>query len=202
MKTDDAFETIYRDYFPRIHGYLVRMVGQFLAEDLTQEVFNKVHKGLSGYEGKSSLTTWIYRIATNTAIDRTRTHAFKHDKTKDSLEKNKDLKNHDVWADKKEDPSDHKVIKEEMSECVREFIERLPNDYKTVLILSEYEHRPNKEIAQILDISLGTVKIRLHRAKAKLKKELDAGCDFYHDDRNVLACDRKQDYGIMPKPPK
>ncbi len=86
---------------------------------MTQEVFNKVHKGLPGYKGQSSLSAWIYRIATNTAIDRARTHAFKHDKTKDSLEKNKDPKNHDVWADKKEDLSDHKVIKEDMSDFVK-----------------------------------------------------------------------------------
>jgi len=64
------------------------MVGQFQAEDLTQEVFNKIHKGLPDYKGKSSLSTWIYRIATNTAIDKTRTQSFKNDKRKGSSEKN------------------------------------------------------------------------------------------------------------------
>ncbi len=202
MKTDYEFETIYRDYFPKIYNFLVRMVGQFQAEDLAQEVFNKIHKGLPGYKGNSSLSTWIYRIATNTAIDKTRTHTFKNDKRREPFERNSETKHHDIWADKKDKPSEHKIIKEEMSGCVREFIERLSNDYKTVLILSEYEHKPNKDIAKILNISLETVKIRLHRAKAKLKKELDIGCDFYHDDQNVLSCDRKQPNRILPRIPK
>ena len=79
-----------------------------------------------------------------------------------------------------------------MSECVREFVDRLPTDYRTVLILNELEGFTNKEIADILQISLDTAKIRLHRARAKLKKALEDGCDFYHDDRSELACDRKQ----------
>ena len=202
MKTEYEFDTIYKDYFPKIHKFLVRMVGQFQAEDLAQEVFNKIHKGLSGYKGKSSLSTWIYRIATNVAIDKTRTHAFKNDKRKEPSGKNTKVKDDDIMADKNEKSSDHKIIKEEMSGCVREFIERLSNDYKTVLILSEYEHKSNKEIANILNISIGTVKIRLHRAKAKLKIELDSGCDFYHDDQNVLSCDKKQPNTIFPKIPK
>ena len=202
MKEEYEFDTIYRDYFPRIHHFIGSMVGSFLAEDLAQEVFNKIHKGLPDYKGKSSLSTWIYRIATNTAIDRTRTHTFKNDKTREPFEKNTETKNQDIWADKKEKPSEYKIIKEEMSGCVREFIERLSDDYKAVLILSEYEHKPNKEIAKILNLSLGTVKIRLHRAKAKLKEKLDTGCDFYHDEQNVLSCDRKQPNRILPKLPK
>ena len=202
MTSIQKFEAIYKDYFSRIHNYMIRMVGPFQAEDVTQEVFNKIHRGLPKYKGKSSLSTWIYRIATNTAIDKTRTRAFKNEKTNRSAPENSDAKDGDTWADPKERPSDHKIIKEEMGDCVREFIQRLPKEYKTVLILSEYEHKSNKEIAEILDISLGTVKIRRHRARAKLKDELDLGCDFYHDDQNVLSCDRKQSPGIFKKIPK
>ncbi len=78
-----------------------------------------------------------------------------------------------------------------MSECVTEYIYRLSRDYRTVLILSEIEGFKNKEIAEILGESLETVKIRLHRARAALKKELDEGCNFYHNEQNILACDRK-----------
>ncbi len=203
MNTDHDFELIYKEYFPKIHKFLIRMVGQFQAEDVAQEVFNKIHKGLPGFKEKSSLSTWIYRIATNTAIDKTRTLGFKNDQKKSSSDNEANGMDQDFSPEKKEKSSDQKIIKEEMSGCVREFIERLSNDYKTVLILSEYEHKPNKEIAKILGISLDTVKIRLHRARAKLKKELDAGCDFYHDDQNVLSCDRKQPAnGILPKTPK
>lgn len=77
MGTDHDFNQIYADYFPRIHRYLTRFAGPFQAEDLAQEVFNKVHKGLPKLGATARLSAWIYRIATNTAIDRTRTREFK-----------------------------------------------------------------------------------------------------------------------------
>jgi RNA polymerase sigma-70 factor (ECF subfamily) len=64
-------------------------------------------------------------------------------------------------------------------------------DHRTVLILSEFEGIANGEIASILQTSLETVKIRLHRARKKLKKELENQCTFYHNDQNDLCCDRK-----------
>ncbi|MBT8351505.1 MAG: RNA polymerase sigma factor, partial [Deltaproteobacteria bacterium] len=97
--------------------------------------------------------------------------------------------------------TDQTFIREEMSECVREFIDKLPSDYKTVIILSELDEFKNREIADILQVSLETVKIRLHRARAQLKAVLNDGCDFYHNEENVLACDRKSTQ-ILPKPPK
>ena len=78
-----------------------------------------------------------------------------------------------------------------MSECVREYVDRLPPDYRTVLILKELEGFKNKEIAYILQITLENVKVRLHRARASLKKELDDSCDFYHNEEGNLACDRR-----------
>ena len=84
------------------------------------------------------------------------------------------------------------LIREEMADCIKEFVYRLPPDYSTIIILNELEGFTNKEIAEILQVSLGTVKIRLHRARAKLKKSLETGCDFYQDERSELSCDRKQ----------
>ncbi len=199
MSSEQNFEIIYKDYFPRIHKYLVQLVGQFQAEDLTQEVFNKIHKGLPKFKGESKLSTWIYRIATNTAIDKTRTKSFKTELKTSPAEDKIDKPDQNGGAFILAKPPEQEIIKEEMNQCIEEFIERLPYNYKTVLILSEYEHLKNKEIAQILNISLDTVKIRLHRAKAKLKKELDAGCDFYHDENSILSCDRKQPPPIPSK---
>jgi RNA polymerase sigma-70 factor (ECF subfamily) len=79
-----------------------------------------------------------------------------------------------------------------MNECIREFIEKLPPNFRAVMVLSEIEGLKNSEIADILGISLDNVKIRLHRARAGLKKKLQEGCSFYQDERNTLACDRKQ----------
>ena len=187
------FDTIYKEYFPTIRKYLDMMVGEFQAEDLAQEIFSKVHKGLPNFRGDASLSTWIYRIATNTAIDRSRTRGFKNDNNTDLIENSSALNSADAGIGIMEKPPEQKVIKEEMNTCIEEFVERLPYEYKVVLILSKYENLKNREIADVLNISLDTVKIRLHRAKIKLKKELDAGCDFYHDKNNILSCDRKQD---------
>ena len=78
-----------------------------------------------------------------------------------------------------------------MSACVHEYVDRLPPDHRTVLILKEIEGFKNREIAEILQISLDNVKVRLHRARARLKQELDEGCDFYYNEDGSLACDRK-----------
>jgi len=93
------------------------------------------------------------------------------------------------------------VIRKEMSDCINEFIDKLPADYKTVIVLSELEGMANKEIAEILGITLDNVKIRLHRARVRLKKALQEGCDFYYNEKNALACDRKQ-VQILSKTPE
>jgi len=80
-----------------------------------------------------------------------------------------------------------------MSACIREFVDYLPESYKMVMVLSEMEGFKNPEIAAILGVSLDTVKIRLHRAREKLRNDLKEGCSFYRDESTGLACDRKTD---------
>jgi len=70
------FQIIHDTFRPKIYRYLSRMVGEHEAEDLTQEVFVKVNQGLGNFKGESKLTTWLYRIATNAAIDRLRSPSF------------------------------------------------------------------------------------------------------------------------------
>jgi RNA polymerase sigma-70 factor (ECF subfamily) len=96
-----------------------------------------------------------------------------------------------VWIGNAKVPVDQSLVRKEMGECVREYVDKLPPDFKTVIVLSELEGFKNKEIADILQVSLDAVKIRLHRARASLKKELDVGCDFYHSEQDILSCDRK-----------
>jgi RNA polymerase sigma-70 factor (ECF subfamily) len=66
-----------------------------------------------------------------------------------------------------------------------------PRNYRTVLLLGEFEELSNAEIAAILYISLDTVKIRLHRARTALRNAMESHCSFYHDERSELMCDRK-----------
>ena len=195
------FQEIYNEFQPRILHYLSRMMGPEEAEDAAQEVFEKVNRSLGGFKGQSKLSTWIYRIATNTAIDKLRSASLKQSASQAPLEEAEVTKARNTWTGQAQASVDQKVIRKEMSECVREYIDRLPPDYSTILILSEIEGFKNKEVADILQISLENVKVRLHRARARLKKELDNGCDFYHNEEGALACDRKP-VQIESKKPK
>ena len=191
MRNQPEFEEIYQEFQPKIHRYLSRILGDQAAEDIAQEVFAKISCGLDSFKGISSFSTWIYRIATNTALDKLRSPSFKHSSEHSTLEDCTGTEDRNAWTGQAEPTVDQEVIRKEMSDCVREFVDRLPPDYRTVLILSELEGFKNREIADILQISLDNVKVRLHRAKVRLKKELDGGCSFYHSDQGTLACDRK-----------
>ena len=185
------FKEIYEEFQPKILNYLARLMGPNEAEDMAQVVFAKVSRGLASFKGQSKLSTWVYRIATNTAIDRLRSSAHSQASGRTSLEDSAEVANNTPTITQADTATDQKVIRKEMSECVREYVDRLPPDHRTVLILKELEGFKNREIADILDISLENVKIRLHRAKARLKQELDDGCEFYQNDEGTLACDRK-----------
>ena len=201
MSSEVEFNQIYEEFKPRILNYLSRLAGQQEAEDILQEVFEKASRGLKNFKSESKLSTWLYRIATNTAIDRMRSPSFRRSSDRTSLDTDTETEDKNVWSGHTKAHIDQTVIRKEMSECVREFIERLPSEYRTVILLKELEGFKNKEIADILQVSLDTVKIRLHRARAMLKKELDDGCTFYHTEQGILACDRKQPQ-ILPKIPE
>ncbi len=180
------FQSIHERFRPRVLRYLSRLVGGAEAEDLTQAVMLKVSEALPGFRGDSSVSTWIYRIATNTGLDRLRR------KTGQPLtETELESAAGDSPPEAQIESVEATAVREEMNACIREFIERLPENYKTVMVLSELEGFKNDEIGEILGLSLDTVKIRLHRAREKLRKELEAGCSFYRDECDELACDRK-----------
>ncbi len=191
MKTRADFDTIFREFYPKIFHYVSRLADSHDAEDITQEVFEKVSQSLEGFRGESELSTWLYRIATNTALDKIKSRQFARRDKESALEEQSNVEDQDLWTGQKKRPIDHDLIKKEMSECVKEFVHMLPADYRSVILLSELEGFRNKEIADILRISLDAVKIRLHRARARLKELLDQGCDFYHDEQSILSCDRK-----------
>ncbi len=183
------FQHVYEEYYPKIVGYLRRIVGEAEAEDVAQEVFVKVSRSLDGFRGESSLSTWIYRIATNTAMDHLRKSS-----TKRSVLPTEEK---ELSSDEDAGPADNKplldtlLIRKDMNDCIRGVVESLSGDYSTVLVLSEFEGLTNSEIAEVIGISLDTAKIRLHRARSKLRKALEAKCNFYRDERNELSCDRK-----------
>jgi len=189
---DSKFQKIYEDHYPGIVRYLRRIVGDVDTEDVAQEVFVKVHQALDKFRGESKLSTWIYRIATNTAMDRLRSSSSKILFASHSLTDEDDLA---VGRGQVSDDSaprlDALLIRKDMNDCIRGIVEALPENYRTVLVLSDLEGLTNAEICEVFGLPLETVKIRLHRGRKHLKKELNANCHFYRNDRNELACDRK-----------
>jgi len=188
------FQEIHREFRPRVLRYLARMVGETEAEDLTQEVFAKVAHALRAFRGESSLSTWIYRIATNTALDAMRKPLFRQvvGGRKVPFEKIAGAGEADLACTSEGNPPlDERVIRGEMNACIREVIDTLPANYRTCIILSDLEELSDAEIAEILGLSLQAAKIRLHRARARLRERLAASCVFYRDERNEVACDRK-----------
>jgi len=85
------------------------------------------------------------------------------------------------------------IEQKQMSACVQQYLQSLSDSYRAAILLHDVEGLSNPEIAKMLGCSLATVKIRLHRARTRLRMALDRACDFSCDDRGVLVCE--------PKPP-
>ncbi len=193
MESDSTtFDAVYRDYYPRIKRYLARLISFDDAEDVAQEVFLKISKSLDSFRGESSISTWVYRIATNAAMDRVRSPAYRVRFAPAPAEQSCGAGETLATATDRVSSVEQDAIRSEMSGCVQSLVAQLPESYRTVLVLSETEGMRNSEIADVLGISLETVKIRLHRARASLKKSLEASCSFYRDPRNTLLCDVKR----------
>jgi RNA polymerase sigma-70 factor, ECF subfamily len=170
------FHNIYDAYQPRILRHLVNLVGELEADDLTQEVFVKVSQALKNFRGESQLSTWIYRIATNTAIDRMRTASFRQDTRHRMLEDADEAEDKDVWTGEEIPSLEQQLMRKEMYACFIDFVQNLPQNYQTVVVLSELGDLTNKEIAEVLGLSLDVVKIRLHRGRTRLLQELRTHC--------------------------
>ena len=160
------FSTLYGEYYPKIVRYLKRLVGDLEAEDIAQEVFVKIGHSLDTFRNESSLSTWIYRIATNTAMDHLRKPSSRSAQLVDDSSPADD-------EDTTPDSSplhDTLLVRKDMNECIRGIVDHLPEDHRAVLVLSEFEDMTNAEIGEVLGISLDTTKIRLHRARTRARE--------------------------------
>lgn len=188
---DPEFPNIYEAFQPKILRYLTRLVSAAEAEDLTQEVLIKVNEALPGFQGKSQLSTWIYRIATNVALDRLRSPSYKQAIQSCSASTETEVEDRDALTGEKTPLVEPQIFRKEMSQCVQGFVQKLPENYRVVLVLSEFEGLRDSEIAETLGISPGTVKIRLHRARERLKEELRTHCDPYWVEENEFLPELK-----------
>ena len=177
-----SFDQVARELSQPLLRYLRHHVGnQAVAEDILQETLVRISRGFDSYAGRASVRTWAFAIARRAAADhfrRTPRHALV-DETAEETEL--------PGTDR---PVDEQLIADEMNACLREAIGILPEDYRTALVLHDLEGLSTEQTARKCGCSLPTAKIRIHRARHRLKKTLQRQCQFYRDEDDVFRCDR------------
>jgi RNA polymerase sigma-70 factor, ECF subfamily len=176
--SEDAYVWLIAEFQQPIYSLVYRLVSDPAdADDTTQEVFLKVFRGIKHFHGESSLKTWIYRIALHEASNRRRWW-FRHKSRESSLEpapsslgENGGLAAKDWLADKGESPFQH-VAQEEMRARVEAELRMVSEPYRTTVVLRDLEEMSYEEIAEIMQVSLGTVKSRLTRGRQALRQRL------------------------------
>ena len=162
------WEELFERYSPAVFGYLHRMSDdRHLAEDLTSETFYRAMRALDGFRGDASIKTWLLRIARNLYLNRKR-----RDDRSQSLD---DLEDRGMNAEARELDPERRLIREEEGEAIRRALRSLPEDDRSILLLSAEDELSCREIAEVLDISLTAVKTRLFRARRRLAGLLEKG---------------------------
>lgn len=177
--SENAYEWLIAHYHQPVYGLVYRIVNDSAdAADTTQEVFLKVFRGIKRFNGQASLKTWIYRIALHEASNQRRWW-FRHKRRETSMEgvpgedENQSFGLKDTLIDEHESPFDL-AAHEEIRSKVEEELALVPEPFRTTLVLRDIEGLSYEEIAEILQVSLGTVKSRLMRGRFALKKRLEA----------------------------
>jgi RNA polymerase sigma-70 factor (ECF subfamily) len=157
----DAFEELVRKYERPVLSTAYRYLGdRVAAEDAAQDIFLKVWRSAQSFKGKSSFSTWLFRIAVNHCLN---FRAKRRRRRAEPLS--------DEVPDARPGPAEH-FEEDAKSELVREAVAELPGKQRIALILSKFEGRSYKEIARIMGVSLASVESLVFRAKRNLKKTL------------------------------
>ena len=160
----DAFEGLYRQHVGRLYNLAWRMTGRAEeTDDVVQEIFLQAYRKLGSYKGESSLGTWLYRLGVNLCLDRLRSKGGRNASLTDSMD---------------EEDADPVVAPGAPAEqaAARLDLERavatLPPSYKAAFVLHDVEGYQHDEIAKMLEISEGSSKSLLHKARMKLRRVL------------------------------
>ncbi len=149
IKKDEKnnLDEIYQKYYFRVFHYLSNLAGKQEAEDLTQETFLKIKRGLSSFKSKSKISTWIYRIASNTAIDSLRKKSKDCGCNKDSDPKIIDeYEVENVFIKNMPKPPDETAVFTEMTESIAGYMKKLLPEFQAVLVMKEYENLKAKKL--------------------------------------------------------
>ncbi|MFS1514633.1 RNA polymerase sigma factor SigW [Chengkuizengella sp. SCS-71B] len=169
-----AFSDLVDLYKNKIYHLGYRMLGNKQeAEDITQETFLRVYKSIHKYDAKYKFSTWIFRIGTNLCIDRLRKRKNAFSLDAETIE-GEGIDGYDILPSEDDSP-DQQLIISETQRHVREAIDKLPEKYKSVVVLRYLHDLSLQEVGDILNMPVTTVKTRVHRGREYLRKKLEHG---------------------------
>ena len=165
-----SLKTLFEQYSPSVFSYLLRLSGDRpLAQDLTSETFYRATLSIDGFRGDAGVKTWLLRIARNLYLRRA-----ERDKRSTSLET---MQEDGVSFITPEPGPEAEVIRRERDQAIQKALLTLAENDRTILLLTSQENMPYREIAQVLDISVSAVKVRIHRARQRFAIALNAITD-------------------------
>ena len=154
-----AFEQLYATHLSRVHSLVRRMAGGRDTDELTQDVFVRVWQKLATFRGDSAFSTWLHRLAVNVVIERFRSDNLRRQRLHDGEE---------IFETLSSPPRRSADIAMDFEAA----LEKLPDGAREIFVLHDIEGYKHTEIAAMLDISSGTSKAQLHRARMMLRKHL------------------------------
>jgi RNA polymerase sigma-70 factor (ECF subfamily) len=153
-----AMEMLYHQFKRRVFGMAHRIVGPNDAEEVAQEVFVRVYRGLANFRGDSALSTWIYRLTVNAALS----HLARRGRRQEVPEEN--LPEVAATPEPERDPG--------LAARIEAALQELPAGYRAILVLHDVEGLSHEECAAILECRVGTCKSQLHKARARMRELL------------------------------
>jgi len=176
-------------YRPQVQRHILALVRDTAeAEELTQDTYARALDRIDQLRDPQAALAWLYRIATNLSLD----HLRQRRPSTVPLDSAAATAEGADGAAARERPLsliETALERSEMSDCVQSYLETLPDDYRVAILLHDVNGLSNPEIARLLGCSVPTAKIRLHRARRRLREVLDAACAFDIDERGVLVCE-------------
>jgi RNA polymerase sigma-70 factor (ECF subfamily) len=156
-----AFERVYHAHLPRVHSLVRRMSGGHDTDELTQDVFVRVWQKLGSFRGDSAFSTWLHRLAVNVVIERFRSDTIRRRR----------LRGGDDVLESLPAPSRSRDLSMDFETA----LDTLPDGAREIFVLHDVEGYKHHEIASLLEISAGTSKAQLHRARMMLRRHLRPG---------------------------
>ena len=161
----DAFETLIRRHQKTIFNLVYRMLGDYdEAAEISQETFLSAYRAIGNFRGEANFSTWLYRIALNHATTRRKSLNTRQ-------QRNVPIENSEPVSDPHPGPAES-MEKKEIRQRVQQALNRLDPEDAAVILLRDLQDVPYEEVARVLEVPVGTVKSRLHRARQALKSEL------------------------------